>query len=117
MTIKEIYEKNPKIKYPMITIQEINNAEDTRYTSNIGEEFSALGYQINIYSRDISQLQANEVVRLLGAEVNKVLGEKMRMVREGNPSTAPLPSDNTILQYSQRYSCVFDIIRNIIYKD
>lgn len=117
MTIKEVYEKNPKIKYPMITIQEIDNSEDTRYSSNLGEEFSALTYQINIYSRDISQLQANEVVRLLGSEVNKVLGEKMKMVREGNPATVTLPSDNTILQYSQRYSCVFDIIRNIIYKD
>ena len=101
----------------MITIEEIDNSEDTRYTSNIGEEFSDMSYQINIYSRDLSTMPATEAVRYLGNEVNKVLGEDLKMVRESNPAIVPLPSDNTILQYSIRYSCVFDIIRNIIYKD
>ena len=117
ITIKEAYEKNPKIKYPMITIEEIDNSEAEQYSSNLGEEFSNLTYQINIYSRDISSMQSNEAVRVLGKEVNKVLGDKLKMVRMGSPAIMPLPSDNTILQYSIRYSCVFDIKRNIIYKD
>jgi hypothetical protein len=117
ITIKEAYEKNPKIKYPMITIEEIDNSEAEQYSSNLGEEFSNLSYQINIYSRDISSMQANEAVRVLGEEVNKVLGENLKMVRLGSPAIMPLPSDNTILQYSIRYSCVFDIKRNIIYKN
>ena len=117
ITIKEAYEKNPKIKYPMITIEEIDNSEAEQYSSNLGEEFSNLSYQINIYSRDISSMQANEAVRVLGEEVNTVFGENLKMVRLGSPAIMPLPSDNTILQYSIRYSCVFDIKRNIIYKN
>lgn len=107
----------PKIQYPMITIEEIDNSEDTRYSSNLGEEFSSMGFQINFLTRDVPTMQANEAIRIVGNEINKVLGEEMKMVRQGSPVILPLPTDTTILQYSIRYSCVFDIIRNIIYKD
>lgn len=117
MTIKEAYTKVPKVQYPMITVEEILNTEDTRYSSNLGEEFSAMGFQINFYTRDISTMQSNEAARIVGNEINKVLGEEMKMIRQGTPVINPLPADTTILQYSTRYSCVFDIIRNIIYKD
>lgn len=117
MTIKEAYEKLPKITYPLITIEEIDNSEDLRYSSNLGEECSSMSFQINFHTRDISTMQANEVVHLISQEINKVLGEKLKMVRQGSPVIMPLPADNTILQYSVRYSCVFDILRNIIYKN
>lgn len=117
LTVKEAYEKLPKIQYPMITIEEIDNSEDTRYSSNLGEEFSSMGFQINFLTRDIPSMQSNEAIRIVGNEINKVLGEEMKMVRQGSPVILPLPNDTTVLQYSIRYSCVFDIIRNIIYKD
>lgn len=117
LTIKEAYEQNPKISYPMITIQEIDNSESEQYSSNLGEEFSNLGYQINIYTRDISSMQKNEIVKKIADKVNNVLGVKMNMVRNGNPITMLVPSDSTVLQYSVRYTCVLDIIRNILYKN
>lgn len=117
MTIKEAYEKLPKIQYPMITIEELINDEDTRYSSNLGEEFSSMGFQINFLTRDVPTMQANEAIRVVGNEINKVLGEDMRMIRQTSSPPLPSPTDTTILQYSIRYSCVFDIIRNIIYKD
>lgn len=117
MTIKEAYKKLPKIQYPMITIEEIDNSEDTRYSSNLGEEFSSMAFQINFYTRDIESMQANEAIRIVANEINKVLGEKLKMVRQSSPVILPLPADTTILQYSVRYKCVFDIKRNIIYKD
>ena len=101
----------------MITIQEIDNSEAMRYSSNLGEEFSNIGYQINAYTRDISSMQAPEAIRIMSDKVNNVLGVQLQMVRNGSPVTAPLPSDSTILQYSVRYTGVLDIIRNIIYKN
>jgi len=117
LTVKEVYEKLPKIQYPMITIEELINDEDTRYSSNLGEEFSDMNYQINILTRDVPTMQANEAIRVLANEINKILGEEFKMVRQSSSPILPLPNDTTILQYSMRYSCVFDIIRNIIYKD
>lgn len=116
LTIKEAYEQNPKINYPMITIQEIDNSEAEQYSSNIGEEFSDVAYQINIYTRDISSMQKNEIIRKLADKVNNVLGVKLGMIRDGSIPPVPVPSDSTILQYSVRYTGVLDIIRDIIYK-
>lgn len=101
----------------MITIEEIDNSEARQYSSNLGEEFSDVAYQINAYTRDISSMQAPEAIRIIADKINNVLGIQLKLVRSGNPVTAPLPSDNTILQYSVRYTGVLDIIRNIIYKD
>lgn len=115
--IKEIYEENPKIKYPAITIQEFENEEDTRYSTNLGEEFSSMGYQINFLARNISSMQANEVVRTMSKITNEILGEKYKMVRGAISPITPLPSDSTVLQLSVRYTCIYDIKRNIIYKD
>lgn len=101
----------------MITIQEITNLEARQYSSNLGEEFSNVGYQINAYTRDIPSMQSPEAIRILADKINNVLGIELNMVRSGNTPPLPLPSDNTILQYSVRYTGVLDIIRNIIYKD
>lgn len=101
----------------MITIQEIDNSEARQYSSNLGEEFSNVGYQINAYTRDIPSMQSPEALRIMSDKINNVLGIQLRMVRSGNPVIMPLPSDDTILQYSVRYTGVLDIIRNIIYKD
>lgn len=117
ITVKEIYKELPKINYPMITIQEFDNSEAARYTSNIGEEFSALGYQINFLSRNLPTMQASEAVREMMFETNKVLGEKYRMVRGVPTPVMPLPSDNTVFQSSIRYTCVFDLEQNRIYKN
>lgn len=117
LTIKNAYDKLPKIDYPLITVEQIDNSEATRYSSNLGEEFTNMGFQINFYTRDISKMQANEAINIVADKINKVLGEKLKMVRQGSPVIMPLPSDTTIIQYSVRYSCVFDIIRNIIYKN
>ena len=116
ITIKEAYEQNPKINYPMITIQEIDNSEAEKYSSNLGEEFSNIGYQINVYTRDIPSMQKNEIMRKLADKVNMALGIRLDMIRGGNPVTMPVPSDTTILQYSVRYIGVLDILRDIIYK-
>ena len=66
MLVKEIYEENPPIRYPMITIEEIDNSENTEFTDNIGEHISNLGYQINCYSKNTKTMQAPEAARTIG---------------------------------------------------
>ena len=117
ITIKEAYSQNPKIQYPMITVHEIDNSEAVEYSSNLGEEFSNVGYQINIYTRDIPSMQRTQIMRTLQDKVNNVLGQTLGMIRNGNPVVATVPSDSTILQCSIRYTGVLDIIRNILYKN
>ena len=115
--IKEAYEENPKISYPAIEIQEIDNSENLQYSDNMGEQYSNLSYQITAYTRNIASMQANEAVRLLGTEINKVLGGKnYKMNRLGNPTIAPTITDNTILQYNIRYSTVLSLHDNRLYK-
>jgi len=101
----------------MITIEELINTEARQYSSNIGEEFSDVAYQINAYTRDIPSMQSPEAIRIMSDKINNVLGVQLQMVRSGNTPPMPVLSDNTILQYSVRYTGVLDIIRNIIYKD
>lgn len=117
ITVKEIYKELPKINYPMITIQEFENSETVQYSSNLGEEFSTLGYQINFLSRNLPTMQASDALREMMFETNKVLGEEYKMVRGVPTPVTPLPSDNTVFQSSIRYTCVFDLNQNRIYKN
>ena len=62
-------------------------------------------------------MQANEAIRLLGTEINNVLGgENYKMNRLGSPSIAPTITDNTILQYNIRYSTILSLQDNRLYK-
>lgn len=74
-------------------------------------------YQITAYTRNLSSMQSIEAVRLMGIEINKVLGgEKYKMNRLGNPAIKPTITDNTILQYVIRYSGVLSLEENRLYK-
>lgn len=76
-----------------------------------------MAYQITAYTRNLSNMQSIEAVRLMGIEINKVLGgEKYKMTRLGNPTIKPTITDNTILQYVIRYSGVLSLEENRLYK-
>lgn len=88
-----------------------------QYSDNRGEQFSNLTYQITAYTRNIPSMQSSEAVRLLGVEINKILGQKYKMNRLGSPAIKPMITDSTILQYVIRYSCVLSLEENRIYKN
>ena len=116
--IKGIYDENPPVSYPMITIQEIDNSEMTEYSTADGEEVSSLSYQIDCYSRGTLDLQATESSMLIGRIVNEVLGgEKYKMTRISTPALMPLIEDNSIIKYSIRYSCALFLSQKTIYKN
>lgn len=102
----------------MITIQEINNSENTQYSTSEGEQVSDLSYQIDCYSRGTLKLQATESSMLIGKVVNEVLGgKKYKMTRISTPVLMPLIEDNSIIKYSIRYTCVLFLNQNTIYKN
>lgn len=116
MEIKEIFE-TPTINFPLITIEEIDNSENQRYSDNKGEQFSDLAYQINGYVRNSAKHSATELARTLVYEVNEVLGVKFKMNRLSSPVLQNFISDANIKVISVRYDCVFDLTHNRIYKD
>lgn len=118
IVIKGIYDENPKAKYPMITIQEIENSENIRFSTATGEKVSNLSYQIDCYSGNTENLQSTYSAMQIGRIVNDLLGgSKYKMTRIGTPALMPLIEDKTIIKYSLRYTCVLDLSTNTIYKN
>ena len=115
--VKEAYKSLPKNKYPMITIQEIDNSEVTSRTTANGEQTTLLTYQIVCYSRDTEEYEYVESARFMGELVRDFIDKNYKMIRMGSPSLIPYIQDNTIMTYTQRYSCVYDKETNLLYKN
>lgn len=116
--IKGIYDENPPVNYPMVTIFELNNSENERFSTADGEKVSGLDYQIDCYSRSTEYLQATDSAMLMGRVVNRLLGgPKYKMTRIGTPVLMPLIQDKTVIKYSLRYTCVLELDTNTIYKN
>lgn len=98
-------------------MQEIDNSENERYTDNDGEHVSNLAYQIDSFSRSFEEMEAKDLVILMGNRINQVLtGTKYKLTRVGAPTLAPLISDKSIMRYSLRYECSIFLDTNTIYK-
>lgn len=115
--IKQAYKTLPKAKYPMITIEEIDNSEvDSRTTAN-GEQTTLLTYQIVCYSRDTEEYDYVDSARFMAELVNDFIMNNYKMRRLGSPTSIPYITDNTVMTCIQRYSCVYDKETNLIYKN
>jgi len=115
--VKEAYKSLPKTKYPMVTIQEIDNSEVEDRTTAEGEKTTRLTYQIMCYSRDTEEYEYVESARFMGNIVNNYIMETYKMRRLGTPVSQPYLQDNTVMICIQRYSCVYDKETNLIYKN
>lgn len=116
VTVKGAYDTVPKISYPLITILEIQNTENSKFTDNNGEHVSDLSYQIECCSRNTSELEATESAMLMGKIVNDLLiGPKYKLSRVGTPSIVPIVDDKDVIRYILRYSCSIDLNTNTIY--
>lgn len=100
-----------------IAVQEIENSENSRFTDNDGEHVSNVGYQIDCYSRSYEEIEAKDMVILMGNRVNEVLtGENYKLTRVGTPSIMPIISDKSIMRYTLRYEGSILLDTNTIYK-
>ena len=115
--IKEKFEKYPKISYPAITIEEIEN-EDNQQFFDETERVSNLGYQFAIYSEQSLDKTAVQNVRELADILDTYLKEpRYRCLRRmGSLVIAPLPSDDNVIVGYLRYECSVQIDTNTIYR-
>lgn len=105
------------MKYPGVAVQEIENEENARYTTNEGIHIIDLAYQIDCFSRSHEAFEAKDMVILMGRRVNEILtGKSYRMTRVGTPALLPLLSEKNIMKYSLRFNCSLDIDTHTIYK-
>ena len=118
MIVKEEYEILPKIGYPCVIIEELNNENDDRYFDDSGECVSYLSFQIEIRAEQSATRTARENVRNIGDIIDNFMkGEKYWcMPRVGGFSIIPMSSDNNVMIGYLRYECNVDIKTNTIYR-
>jgi hypothetical protein len=115
--IKEKYEKYPKISYPAITIEEIENEDNNQFFDET-ERVSNLGYQFAIYSEQSLNKTAIQNVREVADILDTYLkGPRYRCLRRmGSMALVPLPSDENVIIGYLRYECSVEINTNTIYR-
>ena len=116
VTVKGAYDTIPEINYPLVTILEIQNTENSKFTDNDGEHVSDLSYQIECCSRNTLHLEATESAMLMGKVVDDLLtGPNYKLSRVGTPSIVPFIADKDVIRYILRYSCSIDLDKNTIH--
>lgn len=115
--VKEQYERYPKLKYPGITIEEIENEDNSRYFDET-ERVSDLGYQFNIYSEQSVDKTAVQNVREIARLLDLYLkGSRYRCLRRiGSLVIVPLQSDDNVMVGYLRYDCSLELGTNTIYR-
>ena len=118
MLVKKSYETYPKIRYPMITIQEITNENVDRYWDGVSDNVSYLAYQIGINATQDEKLSANENVERIAKIIDNFMqGDTYKCMRRvGSLAITPLVSDNNVITGYLRYECYLDLKTNTIYR-
>lgn len=117
MLVKEKFEKYPKISYPAITIEEIENEDDERFFDET-ERISNVAYQFAIYSEQSLDKTAVQNVREIAEILDTYLkGPRYRCLRRlGSLAITPLPSDDNVIVGYLRYECSIELNTNTIYR-
>lgn len=117
LLVKEIYEIYPEISYPAITIEEIENEDNTRYFDET-ERVSNLGYQFTIHAEQSLDKTAIQNVREIANILDTYLkGPRYRCLRRiGSLVIRPMPSDDNVMLGYLRYDCSLEIDTNTIYR-
>ena len=117
MLVKEKYEIYPKITYPGITVEEIQNEDNKRFFDET-ERVSNMGYQFAIYSEQSETKTAVQNVRSIAKILDDYLkGPRYRCFRRlGSLVMVPQPSDNNVMIGYLRYECSLELDTNTIYR-
>lgn len=115
--VKEKYEKYPKISYPAITIEEIENEDNTMFFDET-ERVSDLGYQFAIHAEQSLDKTAIQNVREIANELDTYLkGPTYRCLRRmGSLVIVPSANDENVIIGYLRYECSVQVDTNTIYR-
>lgn len=115
-SIRASYSKKTPV-YPMIVVNEVDNS--TRLAIKGDERWSNIGYQIDIFSKDMAvesiPTSGVKICRILGQLVDLELNNKYGMTRT---STMEMPdvNDATVSRLTLRYSGILDIKTDYTYR-
>lgn len=117
IVIKEIYELYPKISYPAITIEEIENEDNQQYFDET-ERVTNLGYQFTIHAEQSRDKTAVQNVREIANILDTYLKEpRYRCLRRiGSLTIVPLNNDKNVMLGYLRYDCCVEVDTNTIYR-
>lgn len=117
MLVKEKYEIYPKITYPGITIEEIQNEDNNRFFDET-ERVSNMGYQFAIYAEQSETKTAVQNVRAIAKIIDDYLkGPRYRCFRRlGSLAMVPESNDNNVMIGYLRYECSLELDTNTIYR-
>lgn len=117
IVIKEIYEIYPKISYPAITIEEIENEDNQQYFDET-ERVTNLGYQFTIHaeqSRDKTAIQnVREIANILDTYLKEPRYRCLRRI--GSLTIVPMNNDKNVMLGYLRYDCCVEVDTNTIYR-
>lgn len=120
--VKLSYEDLDNISYPLVVITEIVNTENSKYSTDKGEQVTNLTYQVESIcdTTELSDkiiLDASRSAKLLGTKISKLLGgENYKLERKGDDPLKAISSDRTIMRYINRYEGCLYLKQNIIYR-
>lgn len=117
MLVKEKYERYPKIAYPAITIEEIQNEDNKRFFDET-ERVSDMGYQFAIYCEQSETKTAVQNVRAIAKIIDDYMkGPRYRCFRRlGSLAITKHPTDNNVIIGYLRYECSLELDTNTIYR-
>lgn len=117
MLVKEKYERYPKITYPGITIEEIQNEDNARFFDET-ERVSNMAYQFSIYAEQSEDKTAVENVRRIAKIIDDYMkGPRYRCFRrQGSLAMTPHPNDDNVIIGYLRYACSLELDTNTIYR-
>ena len=117
IVIKEIYEIYPKISYPAITIEEIENEDNQQYFDET-ERVTNLGYQFTIHAEQTRDKTAIQNVREIANILDTYLKEpRYRCLRRiGSLTIVPMNNDKNVMLGYLRYDCCVEVDTNTIYR-
>lgn len=118
IVVKLQYELYPDPTFPIITISELNNEDDIRYSNDDGEQVSYLSYQIRIDCEQTANHTALENLEIIGEMIDNLMKSPKYwcMRRVGSFTKQPHYNDNNVMYGYLRYECNVDINTNTIYR-
>ena len=117
LVVKEKFSVLPKVSYPCIYIEEINNIDNERFHDET-EEVTTLGYIFTINATQGGDLSAIANVRAIANMLDTYLkGDKYRALRRvGGMPMKPLIGDDTVMTGYMTYDCDVEVKTNTIYR-
>ena len=118
--IVEAYSVNtPDYSNPYITVEEITNLPQAEtYTDK--EEYSIIGYQIEVYTtqQEVNgiMLSARETCRRILSEITEAINDKFGLVRNTSPTILPATEDSSVQRGILRCEATIDKTHKYLYR-